>query len=239
MRTTTGIRFRERTKGILACGPSDRPLTTFNGLKWRPLSIDLAARIDDLQAFIDSDEHRVGFDDGTVESGHFGTCRVTDAEIHLLVRGPELDERELRYRICFRTPAGTELTLFGYKDIKGSRFRVWYDTTRIFVEVYQGALKTPKDRMSAKLAAFGVVEIPLLTFLLQLGTIRAVAVGAGPWIKGYIRFVWWFSFNLTLPYWVGLRRRLGGGYRIIDTATTRADAVEWAEINLVEPDSSV
>jgi len=208
---TVGVRFRERTKGILACGPDDRPLTRFNGLnglRWQPLAIDLVARVEDIGAFVTSPKHRVGFERGTVESGHFGRCTVSDAEIELLVRGRELDDRELRYRVCFTTATDDEFTLIGYKDIKGGRFRFWYDTTRIFVEVYHGSVRSREQRTTAKLAGVGVLEIPVLTFLLQLTTIRAVGRGWRPWLTGYVRFMWWFSQNLAVPYWIGLRRRL-------------------------------
>jgi hypothetical protein len=209
-----GIRFRERAMGTLACRTDHGRLTGNDHLQWEPLSVDLMARVHDIDRFIESPDHRVGLERGTVRSGHFGRCEVTDGAIDLLVRVREPDERELRYRVCFTDQTGRQLTIFGYKDIRGRRFRVWYDTTRIFIELYEGTLHDDdRDRRSASdLVGVGVLEIPVHTFALQFPTIRAVAPLWLPWVGAYVRFVWFFSKSLTIPYWKGLlrRRRRGG-----------------------------
>lgn len=215
-----GLRFRERANGTLACRADHEPFVGRDGLQWEPFAIDLVARIHDMDRFIESPDHRVGFERGTVRSGHFGRCEVTDASIDLLVRAREPDERELRYRVCFTDQTGRPLTILGYKDIRGRRFRPWYDTTRIFVELYEGTLHDhERDRRTASpLVGVGVLEIPVRVFAMQFPTIRAVAPVWRPWIRGYTRFMWFFSTNLAVPYWKGLlhrRRRpsgaLGGG----------------------------
>jgi hypothetical protein len=213
-RHAVGIRFRERAMGTLACRPDHGPFEGHDHLQWEPLSVDLMARIADLGEFIESRDHPVGVERGTLRSGHFGRCEVTDAAIDLLVPVREPDERELRYRVCFRDPTGRQLTIFGFKDIRGRRFRVWYDTTRIFIELYEGTLlDNDRDRRSASpLVGVGVLEIPVHVFALQLPTIRAVAPRMWPWVSGYSRFMWFFSKSLTVPYWKGLllRRQRGG-----------------------------
>jgi hypothetical protein len=112
---------------------------------------------------------------------------------------------------------------------------VWYDTTRIFVEVYQGRVRTHEQRSAAALAGVGVIEIPLLTFLLQLTTIRAVAKGWRPWSRGYVRFVWFFSQNLAVPYWLGLMRRIRIGQEPIETPRDPQSVMDWARVDLTEP----
>jgi hypothetical protein len=201
-----GLRFRERTFGTLACRADRGPFEGRDELRWEQLTIDLLARIRSIDRFIDSPEHRVGFERGTLRSGHFGRCEITDASIDLLIRGQDPDDREMRYRICFTDPTGRRLTIFGYKDIRGRRFRMWYDTTRIFIELYEGTLQDhERERRSASpLVGVGVLEIPAHMFALQLPTIRAVAPLWRPWLTGYVRFLWFFSTNLTIPYWKSL-----------------------------------
>ncbi len=200
--------------GTLACRTDHGPFEGRDHLQWEPLSVDLMARIRDLEGFIESPDHPVSVERGTLRSGHFGRCEVTDAAIDLLVQVREPDERELRYRVCFSDQAGRQLTIFGFKDIRGRRFRVWYDTTRIFIELYEGTLLDhERDRRSeSPLIGVGVLEIPVHVFALQLPTIRTVAPLVWPWVSGYVRFMWFFSKSLTIPYWKGLlRRRQQGG----------------------------
>jgi hypothetical protein len=95
----------------------------------------------------------------------------------------------------------------GFKDINGTRFRPWYDTTRILVEVYREPDTSAQTGTAAELVGVGVLQIPVLTFLIQLTTFRPVATTWWAGTSGYARFMWFFARNLVMPYWAGLFRR--------------------------------
>jgi hypothetical protein len=200
------LHFRERMHGVLACDPGGALLEHPVRLSWQPFSIDLAARISDLEEFLRSPRHRVGFRQGIVASDHFGPCPVTDAAIDLLVRGREHYEQEMCYRVCF-SQGQEKFTLFGFKDINGTRLRPWYDTTTIFVEVYRGSHTAIQTATAPELVGVGVLKIPVLTFLIQLTTFRSIATTCQARISGYIRFMWFFTWNIVKPYWAGILRR--------------------------------
>lgn len=204
MARPAGLAFTERMHGAIACGPTDNPLQNAGGLSWAPFAFDVDAHIVDVDHFLRSDEHPIELRSGTVTSGHFGTCKVTDGEINLMVAGREDFERLMRYRVCFTTEDGQELTLLGFKDVVGSRLRLWYDTTRVFGEIYQGSLAHGAARGEAPLVGVGVLEIPALTFLIQLTTFRPVGRGGLRGLRSYGKFMLFFTESLIKPYVLGL-----------------------------------
>ena len=214
-RRVVGIHFRERANGTLACRADHGPFEGHDHLQWEPLSIDLMAYVhrpsigSSSRPIIPSVSSAACFGAATSVNARSPTVRsICWYRLH------EPDERLLRYSVCFSDQTGRQLTIFGYKDIRGRRFRVWYDTTRIFIELYEGTLLDhDRDRRwESPLVGVGVLEIPVHVFALQLPTIRTVAPPVWPWVSGYVRFMWFFSKNLTIPYWKGLlRRRQRGG----------------------------
>mgnify|MGYP003640741793 CR=1 FL=1 len=204
MARRAGLRFTERMHGVVACGSSDDPYANAGGLGWQPFEFTLDARIPDVSSFLRDEQHPIELPRGVVRSGHFGACRVTGGEINLMVPGEIEVERLMGYRVCFTTSDGTELTLLGFKDVEGDRLRMWYDTTRVFAEVYRGTLSTHDERHDHPLVAVGVLEIPAITFLIQLTTFRATGgLGVKP-AAAYVRFMVFFARSLIQPYLLGL-----------------------------------
>ncbi len=234
-REEVGLRFRERMHGALACGPSDHPLEDPVRLSWQPFSIDLAARVFDMEEFLRSPRHRAGFERGTVESDHFGACTVTEAAIDLLVPGHENYEREMCYRVCFATSSGEKFRLLGFKDINGTRFRPWYDTTRILVEVYREPDTSMQPGTAGELVGVGVLQIPVLTFLVQLTTFRPVATTRRAGMSGYARFMWFFFRNLVMPYWAGLFRRTRSDIKRVRQFPDAEELLEQARSRVAPP----
>lgn len=204
-----GLRFTERMHGVLACGSADDRFDADGGLGWLPFRVTLDARIPDVAEFLRSDRHPIDLPQGVVESGHFGQCRVTGGQVNLMVAGKTESQRIMRYRICFTTADGVELTLLGFKDVQGGRLRMWYDTTRVFAEVHRGCLASEDERDDHPLVAVGVLEIPALTFLLQLTTFRVTGGRGFRGIAAYVRFMLFFIRSLIRPYVVGLVLRAG------------------------------
>lgn len=203
----TGLRFTERMQGSIACGPGDYWTDVEGGLAWKRFDFELRAVIDDVDEFVDSPLHPIRLPSGTVSSGHFGRCDVVDGEINLMVEGPTPDESVMRYRVCFRTAEGRELTLVGFKRVDGDRLHLWYDTTRVFAEIYEGHLGSGEAPTDRPMVAIGILEIPLLTFLIQLTTFRPHGPSQRQGIMGYLRFMVFFARSLAKPYLLGLFSR--------------------------------
>lgn len=210
----TGLRFTERMQGSIASGLSDDAYEIDGGLGWAPFDFVLQAEVEDVAAFVRSPEHPIHLPRGVVHSDHFGRCQVIDGEINLLVEGREPDDRIMRYRVCFQTEHGP-MTLLGFKAVDGDRLHLWYDTTRVFAEIYEGRLDSARPG-DARLVAVGILEIPMLTFLIQLTTFRPVGGGGAGKVMALVRFFVYFTRALAKPYLLGLLTRIR-----VDVATAR------------------
>ena len=79
----------------------------------------------------------------------------------------------------------------------------------MFCELYAGAVDDPDERPDFPLIGAGVLEIPAITFLVQLTSFRPHGRTGRAAAGAYLKFMWFFSSALVLPYLRGLLGLLG------------------------------
>lgn len=119
----------------------------------------------------------------------------TDVErgwFNLFVAAPG-GRRRMLYRLWITDPAGTPVTLVGFKDIGDDPgFDVWSDTTTLYVRLLKGHVPPPDgdaviETTSAgdDVIAAGRMLIAPLDFARQLTTFRAVGPGGARAIAAF------------------------------------------------------
>ena len=97
---------------------------------WK-LSVDVTARIGDIDAFVTEDGRRAR-PAGSVHCEELGgTLPIEDGAIEIFVPSGTDGVSLISYRICFRDSTGHPLTLIGAKRMTGTLWHLWRETTTV------------------------------------------------------------------------------------------------------------
>jgi hypothetical protein len=155
--------------------------------------------IDDFDRFLVDPDH-TGRASGTVTCAQLGgtLAVLPGSTINLLVGTGDGDRRHKRmlYRLFLRDPDGRPLTLSGFKEVRDDpNLDVRPDTTRLFVRILRGHLKSdPSD--SSETVATGILSISSAGLLRMLASFRST--GDGRWTA--VKFGKFFTSELRRVY---------------------------------------
>lgn len=180
---SAAVRFTETMSGPFALGVSD-PVAAAAGARpmHEALSFRLTISTGSVSEFLADPRHE-GTSEGFVECDLLGgRLPVERGWFNLLVRTGvipgvepfEPDGRRMLYRLWFRDPGGTPLTLVGYKKVRNdSGLDMWSDTTTLYTQVLGEHIPigdgTPEDQVRGA----GILRMTPLAFARQLTTFRA------------------------------------------------------------------
>ncbi|MFH8409220.1 GMC oxidoreductase [Streptomyces sp. NPDC018019] len=182
----TALTFAEVMRGALTDGPA--------------LTLRLTITVDDVDAFIDSPDHRAAAR-GAVDCEPLGgRLPVRQGWFNLFVPSGLPGRRRMLYHLHLDGPRGHLLTLTGRKEVGDDPgFDLWADTTTLAVEIHRGRHEPGDEPRSAPLCS-GVVRVGRLDFVRQLATMRTT--GAAP-LAGLVRFGRFFAGELWDAYGPG------------------------------------
>jgi cholesterol oxidase len=169
----TSLQFTERMRGYVSLGHTDYQSSYEEGeAAGTTLMFKLTIRTDDIDRFVESPEHLADAT-GYVECDSLGgQLPVEHGWFNLFVETANRNQRRMLYRLHFRKPDGTPLTLSGFKLIEdNSGLEIWSDTTTLYVRVFNGHI-TASDEAAATIVASGIIHIYVRDFIKQLTTIR-------------------------------------------------------------------
>ncbi len=182
----TALTFAEVMRGALADGPG--------------LVLRLTVTVDDVDAFIDSPDHRAAVR-GAVDCDPLGgRLSVREGWFNLFVPGGRPGRRRMLYHLHLDGPQGRPLTLTGRKEMGDEPGPdLWADTTTLAVEVHPGRQAPGEEPGTAPLCS-GVVRVGRLDFVRQLASMRAT--GPAP-LTALARFGEFFAGELWGVYGPG------------------------------------
>lgn len=192
-----GISFREIMSGRIAFTTTD-PATA--ALDKNAIPVVLRATIDirDIAAFVRSADHR-GDMSAHLYSPRLGfTLPSTSSNFQLFLRDSTSDTVEMVYETGFRH-RGKHYWFSGRKSVrKGPFWRLWRDTTTLFVHVHEG-----RDR-SGPVVAAGILRLGVFDFARLLETLHARDV-VGGWqrLRTVTAFARFFLSELWRIYGLG------------------------------------
>ena len=185
----TSVAFTETMRGTIALGQRDpRAGAEIGRVRGDPIVFELTITARDIDAFR-ADSLHLADAAGWVESEVIGgRVPVDRGWFNLFVRPGQMSGRRMLYRLWVTDPAGSPVTLVGYKDITDDPgFDLWTDTTTLFVRLLSGHVAPPAEEDSESLIraataeglderaiiAAGIMVIAPLDFARQMGTFRA------------------------------------------------------------------
>ena len=164
--------FSERMVGPFALGVSDpeagKKQGTTNGTD---LEVNLTISIADSDAFFADPAHTGSVTGNVISPLVNGTRQLDGGIFNLFVDAdPNTREKQLRYRLFFKTDTGEARTLYGVKhviDAPGND--IWTATSTLFTTLYRGTVQ-PGDETTAEAVGAGIIHIEILDFIRQLTT---------------------------------------------------------------------
>lgn len=194
------IRFTETMAGAVMFGEEDAGRGAMAGDEaGNRVRVHLTIEIDDLARFA-ADANREGRITGWVEwEALGGRLPVERGIFNLLVRVDETDRRRMRYRLWFRDGVGHPVTLAGEKLVGAAGFRVWPDTTTLYVRLVRGHIEAAGDE-GAELIASGILRLGPAAFARLLTTFRATGRSRLARVGAIARFDALFAGQLGRAY---------------------------------------
>jgi hypothetical protein len=166
-----------------------------------PTVLSATINIRDVVAFVGSEDHRADMA-AHLYSPRLGfTLPATSNNFQLFCPTDDPELTEMVYEIGFRRD-GRHYWFSGRKAVrKGPFWRLWRDTTTLFVRVYEG-----HDR-SGKVVAAGILKLGAFDFGALLTTLHARDVqGLSARLRAIAVFAAFFSRELWRTYGLGRRR---------------------------------
>jgi predicted acylesterase/phospholipase RssA len=187
--THTSLRFSERMTGPFELGVSDPAVGKEQGEQdGTSLEVNLTIKIDDADRFLADPNHEARVEGNTASPLLNGTRTLDGGVFNLFVDTNGSREKQLRYRLFFKSDTGEARTLFGVKHVvEGAGHDIWTDTTTLFTTLYKGTVQ-PGDENGAEVLGAGIIHIELLDFLRQLTTFRAEGATLGDRLNALNRF---------------------------------------------------
>jgi hypothetical protein len=195
-----GVSFRETMSGRISFGTDD-PESGHRDDSAIPTVLSATINIRDVVAFAGSEDHRADMA-AHLYSPRLGfTLPATSSNFQLFCPTDDPKLTEMVYEIGFRRD-GRHYWFSGRKAVrKGPFWRLWRDTTTLFVRVYEG-----HDR-SGKVVAAGILKLGAFDFGALLTTLHARDVqGLLARLRAIAVFAAFFSRELWRTYGLGRRR---------------------------------
>jgi predicted acylesterase/phospholipase RssA len=172
---STSLRFTERMAGPFALGFTDPEAGRKKGeADGTSLEVNLTIRIDDSEKFFNDPTHEARVEGSTASPLLNGTCPLDSGVFNLFVDAdPGTREKQLRYRLFFKSDTGEARTLYGVKHVIDQPGNdIWTSTTTLYTTLFKGTVQAGQEAGAEVLGA-GIIHIALLDFLRQLTTFRA------------------------------------------------------------------
>jgi cholesterol oxidase len=167
------LRFREVMTDYVTYGALDDWPTAAIRTAENRMRLKLTVEIDDLDRFA-ADPDREATITGRVEWEPLGGRLPIERGVFNLLVGSEDDHRKrMRYRLFFRDSVGHPVTLVGEKRVGAPGYRIWSDTTTLYVRILSGHVDAGGDSAEAELLAAGTLHLHPFAFAYQLTTFRA------------------------------------------------------------------
>jgi cholesterol oxidase len=108
--------------------------------------------------------------------------------------------KDMRYRLVFRTPSGRLMTLVGVKFVDDDGiFHMWRDTTTLYTRIFEGDVSWEAERTATPVAS-GILRLTPLSFARQLLTFRSDGATVVSRLVAIFRFVKLFAGRLWQVY---------------------------------------
>ncbi|MFO1128995.1 MAG: patatin-like phospholipase family protein [Rhodospirillales bacterium] len=195
-----GVSFREKMAGRICFGTDD-PDRGDRDPNATPIVLEATIDIRDVAAFVGSADHRSAMA-AHLYSPRLGfTLPATTSNFQLFCPTDDPGLTEMVYEMGFRRE-GKQYWFSGRKTVRKGRFwRLWRDTTTLFVRVHEG-----EDR-SGKIVAAGILRLGALDFATLLTTLHCRdAQGFLSRLHAIVVFTGFFSRELWYTYGPGSRK---------------------------------
>jgi predicted acylesterase/phospholipase RssA len=172
---STQLRFTERMAGPFALGVSDPEAGRKKGeADGTSLEVNLTIRVDDSEKFFNDPGHQARVEGSTASPLLNGTCPLDSGIFNLFIdANAATREKQLRYRLFFKSDTGEARTLYGVKHVIDQPGNdIWTATTTLYTTLFKGTVQEGQEAGAEVLGA-GVIHIAILDFLRQLTTFRA------------------------------------------------------------------
>ena len=170
--SSPSVRFREVMTGNLAYGEGNyRSAPVGRGVESR-MRLRLTVEVADLDRFA-VDPNREASLTGRVDWEPLGgRLPIERGVFNLLVESDDDAGKRMRYRVFIRDGVGHPVTLVGEKRVGAGGFRLWSDTTTLYVRLLSGHIESGDDGGAEQIAS-GILRLHPIAFAHQLTTFRA------------------------------------------------------------------
>jgi cholesterol oxidase len=159
------LAFTEEMKGFLDFEETDHRRAFRAGeAAGRRLGFHVTVTTDDIERFLEDDEYPARVTGWVRCDALGGLLDVEDGQFNLVVEG---DRRRMDYRLQFRDPADSPLTLAGFKQIRDAPGSdLWTDMSTLFARIHAG------HALDAAIVATAILQIHPSDFAKQLTSFR-------------------------------------------------------------------
>jgi predicted acylesterase/phospholipase RssA len=182
--------FSERMVGPFALGVSDPDAGKKKGATdGTDLEVNLTIAIADSDKFFADPTHEGSVTGNVISPLVNGTRQLDGGIFNLFVDAdPTTREKQLRYRLFFKTDTGEARTLYGIKHVvEAPGNDIWTATSTLFTTLYRGTVQ-PGGEAAAEALGAGIIHIEILDFIRQLTTFRAEGGSLGDRLGALNRF---------------------------------------------------